>query len=452
MGAVAGLCFEFHLNAGAASLILLVTLAYHALSTGFGEAAILAIFAVSIVDFFFTDPLYSFTVSDPADVITIFCFLLTSLIVTRIEAQIRLARRHSESLYEVSQSLIALPAGATLGAEFLERVCSAFFCEAVALYDARLGRLSAAGAPHPALDRDTRLAYASCPESPKNGRGSITLCLRARGEVIGAMGFVGLPTPAVAPSIAALAATGLDRAAAFDLARAEALNAEAEVLRSAILDALAHEFKVPLATIMTAAGGLSVTGRLSPDQAELAGLIESESERLSEVTTRLLRLAKLDRDQVKPQAEPTGLAGLVEAVARRQRMLWPDREIIIGSAGVPTDAVADQELIRLVLTQLLDNACRYATPGSPIEIQTGYDGDTAFVTVENSGPAISPSERQHIFTRFFRGEQARQSSTGSGLGLYVGRKIAAAHSGTLELLETHSDRVIFRLTLPRYAE
>ena len=293
---------------------MLVTLAFHSLTTGFLEAVVLAFLAVGIVDFFFIDPLLSFTVSDPADAVALISFLLTSLIITRIQAKTRIERRNAESLYEVSKSLIALPSEETPGKEFLECICSAFGCEAVSIYDARLGITTSAGKQDPELDRETRERYISGLRAVHNKARIVTVCLEAQGKLNGAIGFSRLRSPEAAPSLAALAATGLDRAAAHRQARSQTLTAEAEVLRSAILDALGHEFKVPLATIMTAAGGLPSLGTLNERQTELADLIESEADRLSDVTTRLLRIARLDRDEVRPFMEAADLGGLTQTV------------------------------------------------------------------------------------------------------------------------------------------
>ena len=452
LSVIAALCFAAHLNSGATSLILLVTLAFHSLDTRFTEAAALALVAVGIIDFFFIEPLFTFTVTDPADAIALLSFLLTSLIVTRIQAQTRLQRTNAENLYRVSQTLVLLPPEETLGTQFLESVCTAFNCAAVSLYDGKLGRTTSVGAVSPALERETRLTFTAGVDATSGDSGIVTRCLRTRGENIGALGFSGLLSRDALPAILALTATGLDRASAFGKARTEALNAEAEVLRSAILDALAHEFKIPLSTVMTAAGGLSATGDLNEKQTELAGLIESESERLSDVTNRLLRLARLDRDEVRPQMEIADLGALTGTVVQRQRSIWPNRHVKAGEPALRMQVMVDSELIRLVLTQLIDNACRYSKTGSPIEVETGGAGDRVSVTVRNIGPAIPADEQERIFNRFYRGERARQSASGSGLGLYVARKIAVAHAGTLELIGTDSDYVVFRLTLPRHAE
>ena len=112
------------------------------------------------------------------------------------------------------------------------------------------------------------------------------------------MGFEGLSEPASeAGPLAALAATLLVRTRAFRSASHAIATAQTETYRSAILDALAHEFKNPLATILTAGGGLREAGPLGPEQQEMAEMVETEAARLGHRTSRLLRVARLDPNQ-----------------------------------------------------------------------------------------------------------------------------------------------------------
>ena len=100
--------------------------------------------------------------------------------------------------------------------------------------------------------------------------------------------------------------------------------------------------------------------------------------------------------------------------------------------------------------ELLDNACKYSLPGSEITVAVEPKGGMIFIRVTNSGSSILDSEQQRIFERFYRGEQARRFSAGSGLGLYVARKIAVAHGGQLDLdVEQLSEGVTFCLALPK---
>ncbi len=247
--------------------------------------------------------------------------------------------------------------------------------------------------------------------------------------------------------LTALAAAMLERARVFRDASHAAAGAQAEVFRGAILDALAHEFKTPLAAIVTAAGGLRETGGLRPEQLELAEMAETEASQLGLLTSRLLRIARLDQEEVRPQLELTDVADLVAQLAD-QYSRRTDREISLVKDIASADALADAELLRLALRQLLDNACKYSPAGSSIKVAVELQDKSVAVRVWNSGSLVPASERVRIFERFYRGSEARHLAPGSGLGLYVARKIAQAHGGRLELETDVGEGISFCLTLP----
>jgi two-component system sensor histidine kinase KdpD len=224
--------------------------------------------------------------------------------------------------------------------------------------------------------------------------------------------------------------------------------AQAELFRGAILDALAHEFKTPLATIVTAAGGLRELGPLSPEQMELADIVEAEASRLGLLTSRLLRTAQIDRDEVQPKLEFTDLAELVTAVVDQYARQWADRELSVRKEASATGVMADPELLQLALRQLLDNACKYSVPGSAVRVSIDSQDEWVAIRTSNSGSLIQASERSHIFERFYRGTEVRLTAPGSGLGLYVARKIVHAHGGSLILETTPCQDTAFRLALP----
>jgi two-component system sensor histidine kinase KdpD len=266
---------------------------------------------------------------------------------------------------------------------------------------------------------------------------------------VGAIGFEGLrDSKLTAPPLAALTAAHLERCHAFRAATNAAAHADAEMLRSAILDALAHEIKTPLAAILTAAGGIRATGAMQPEQAELTELIESEASRLADLTSRLLRMARLDKEEIKPRLETVSAVELVERTASRYANLWQDRRISVRAESGAADVRADPELILLALSQLLENACRYSQPDTVILIDLSTGANATEITVSNDGAPIPVSEHRRIFERFYRGSDARRSAPGSGLGLYVARKIAMAHGGDLSLVDAGPHTVAFRLTLP----
>jgi two-component system sensor histidine kinase KdpD len=334
----------------------------------------------------------------------------------------------------------------------LDPFVSVFELSAVCLFDAATLECHISGRSRGDLVAKTRNAFLLGEDAVYPEVGIVVRCLRAGNAVSGAIGFEGLRDPELtAPALAALAAAALQRARAFRSAAAAAANAQAEMLRSAILDGLAHEFKTPLATILTAAGGLRATGSMQPEQAELAEMIEVEASRLGDLTSRLLRLARLDREEVKPRLERIDAAELAELSAKRYAKIWPNRRIQFRTQGGNSAVRVDPELIGLALSQLLENACRYSEADSLVLIEFAEEDHMAAVTVWNYGPPIPANERDRIFERFYRGDAARTAVPGSGLGLFVARKIVLAHGGNLSLVDPGANgksRVGFQLTVP----
>src|SRR5262249_38870960 len=154
-----------------------------------------------------------------------------------------------------------------------------------------------------------------------------------------------------------------------------------EALRSAILDALAHEFKTPLATILTAAGGLRVPGTGENEQAELTDMIETEASRLGDLTTRLLRLARVDREEWRPRLETIDAVEIAQRAVRRYSRLRPERCIAYCGPPESSEVKVDPELIDLALSQVVENACRYAWPGTGIRIQLAPEDGQMAITV-----------------------------------------------------------------------
>jgi len=446
------------LDLATASPLYLLAVVSQSLTGDFVSSAVVSVLAVGCLDFFFVKPLFSFAVSGSLNVVALMSFLVTSLVITRLVSRIRTEARVSElqkdridRLYHLAQQLLALEPEMAVGERLLQPFAGVFGTRAVCIFDADRAELHSLGRSRSQLPERTRAAYFQEQDSDDPVSHVSLRCLRVGGKTTGAMGFEGLEDPELtAGPLISLAAASQERTRAFQRASESAAAARTEVYRSAILDALAHEFKTPLATILAAAGGIRETGSLRAEQLEMTETVESECARLGSLTSRLLRVARLDREEVRPQMELTDICGVVADVVDQYKRLPSDRRITSTRQGEAVEALADAELLRLALNQLLDNACKYSLPGSEITVATETQSDLVFVRVANSGSSIPAGEQQRIFERFYRGEEARRFTSGSGLGLYVARKIALAHGGQLDLdIDRLNEGVTFYLALPR---
>jgi len=441
VGAVTVICYWLRLGLTVTAFLYLIIVVLQSLIGDFLSSAVVSIIADLCLNFFFAAPLFSFRVSDSSDSWALVAFLITGLVITRLTTKVRremqtseLHRREVKLLYELSKRLFALDPREEMLTKSVALFRTVFGLQAVCLYDGMDAELYSDGDSHAGLAERTRAAYISRQDSDDAVSGVFVRALQAAGNTTGAIGFDGLrDAELIAGPLAELAGAVLERARVFrDASHADAA-AQAEVFRGAVLDALAHEFKTPLATIVTAAGGLRETGGLRPEQLELAETAEAEASKLGRLTSRLLRIARLDREEVKPQLELTDVAELVAHLADEYAERWSDRKLSVTKAVTSAEAFADPELLQLALRQLLDNACRYSCAGSAIKIGIELKDEYVAVRIWNQGRPIATSERARVFERFYRGPETRQVVPGSGLGLYVARKIAQAHSGSVEL-------------------
>jgi two-component system sensor histidine kinase KdpD len=449
--------YRLHLNAAVTSCAYLVAIVLNCLDGAVKTAGALSLAAVGCLDFFFIEPRFSFTMDDPMDYAALVAFLTVSMVTTRLASRVRdgaaaAKRDHGnlQRLYDLAQQLLMLDPLRTDHSKILDTLRSMVQLRAAAIFDAGNAQIYCAGDGGVLGDR-TRDAYIMSKDINDPESGIAIRCFRSGGKATGAIGFLGLDDmDGLAGPVAALVSATLQRGQASREAANATAEARMETLRSAILDALAHEFKTPLAAILTAAGGLREIGRLGPEESELAEIVETEAERLTRLSSRLLRLARLDVEEVRPRLEPADIVHLVNGMVARYARRSPDREFPVVITEQPPEVAADPELLQLALSQLLDNACKYSPRDSPVRITVEPAGRFVHVTVWNCGDPISPTECRLIFDRFYRGSEGRLLASGSGLGLYVARKIALAHGGSLELdpSAASGSGVAFRLSVP----
>jgi signal transduction histidine kinase len=180
---------------------------------------------------------------------------------------------------------------------------------------------------------------------------------------------------------------------------------------------------------------------------------QADLQRLRALATELLDLSRLDAG-VELRDEPVELGEVARAVAAEFALQAAagGYSIAIAAQRGPCWGRGDPGAVARIARILIDNALRYSPPGSTIAIAAGHDGDHAQLAVSDTGPGVAPEDRELIFERFRRGAHASNAS-GFGLGLAIGRELAARQLGSLTLDATYEDgaRLVLALQvdLPR---
>jgi signal transduction histidine kinase len=239
---------------------------------------------------------------------------------------------------------------------------------------------------------------------------------------------------------------------------AQARQAEATAQRSVsalrqFLSDAAHELRTPLTSMQNLAETLVLNPELELAHRErLATNLVRETSRAAQLVSDMLQLTRIEQGlalNLQP-IDATKLTALAAREVDRTRLLAPELSVHLHADTVtpPGAVLADQTRIAQVLTNLLDNARRHTPEGGMIELTLSYTTATAHLTVRDSGPGVPEADRERIFERLVRLDDARaRDAGGAGLGLAIARSLARAHHGDLRYLSSESGAA-FRLSLP----
>ena len=210
----------------------------------------------------------------------------------------------------------------------------------------------------------------------------------------------------------------------------------------------AHELRTPLA-IMRGELELLATEHLPEELLGAVGNILGEAERLSQIVESLITLGQMDSVAGKRAHLAVDLHALAAETIDHIRLLAVEKDITIEApTGAHAMAAGDRDRLKQVLVNLLDNAIKYTPAGGRITVDVEEAGDSAVLTVKDSGVGIAADSLPLIFDRFFR-VTADRGEVGAGLGLAIVKSICAAHGGAVSAESTAGDGSIFKVTLPQ---
>jgi len=456
VAAITFCAYNLHLNLPTSSSLYLLLVVVVALRTGFWEATITSVVAMGCLDFFIIPPLFTLNVDDPQNWIALATFETAALIVSRLSVRAKnqaLAearqRRIVEKLYNLSRRILFLDRGHTLGPGIVLLIREVVNADVVALFDAVEARVDSTESCTREIEELARATYLKDRITEVAHPHRWARVLRLGTTSLGALVLQGEDLDSLTvDAVASLTAIALERIRSFDReSRAEAAR-QSEQLRAAVLDGLAHAFKTPLTAIRVASSGLLETSSLTEGDAALVTLIDNESERLNQLATRLLQMARMDAREMRVQHEDFGLAGLLmEVVSDCQEQLRGHNVEILADAGLRVRG--DRDMLATAILQFVDNAAKYSTPASAIHISATESDGEVIVSVHNYGSVISPAERERIFERFYRSAEARHGASGTGLGLSIVKKTAEAHHGRTWVVSEDGKGTTFFLAVPQ---
>ena len=456
VGVLTWAAFRLHLNLSTATSLHLLLVLVIALQWGFWEASLTSLFSVVCLDYFFTQPLFALYMSDAHDWVAMGTFETVALLVSRLSnlmrrhaAEAEMQRERMAKLYELSQSVLLLDQQQPAAAQMGLLVRNALSLEFVALWDAGTGEAYLSGCDD-GVREEVRATYAARAEGDDPATGYSRRLLRTGERLIGAMlvRSDSLDSRSM-DAVASLTALAIERSRSFAAQSSAEAARQSEQLRAAVLDGLAHAFKTPLTTILASSSGLIEMATLGHTEQELVTLIETEAHHLNTLTARLLTTAKLDSSRIRLRKEAVNLVGLLQKIVLS---CIEENEAVEISLDVPEHrsvVQADANLLRMALYHLVDNATKYAKPGSRITVKLRTSGHSVTIAVKNAGSFIPLEERERIFQRFYRSPRTASHVAGSGIGLAVAKRVVEAHHGNIWAESDEQEGTTFSLMLPR---
>jgi two-component system sensor histidine kinase KdpD len=461
IAAVAGVTYAGYsllsVNATTASFGYLLVVLGTASTWGFVEAFVASIAATLTLNFFFFEPVLTLTIQDPKNWVALFSFLITALVASRLSdkakhtAQEAMEReRDVERLYTFSRSILLIENTPSFPKELAHRLADTFALAAVVLYDRRRDEIYRAGPMEfEGMDQQLREAALNGTAFADPEKSRVITAIRLGSEPIGSLAIQAAAMPdSVLQGIGNLVAIGLERARAQDLAHQIEASRQTEELRTVLIDAMAHEFKTPLTSIMAATTSLlDNPGQPEESRAQLIKIADEEARRLRELIDNTLEMARLDSSNIQVHEEASNLGEIVREAINELRGEIDDRPVEVQNHGPVPPLSVDRRLVKLALKQLADNALKYSEPSSAIHIQIRALDAGVEVDVTNRGEPIPAHELNRIFDRFYRSPSVLHRIPGSGLGLSIAHRIAQAHGGDITAT-SHDGNTTFRMTLP----
>lgn len=419
------------------AMSLMVVVVATALTGGIAAAVVSALVSALLLNYLFTPPLYTLTIAEPENAVTIALFVAVGIAVATVvdtaarrTAQARAARAEADALMVLAHSLLT-SSDDTDG--LLSSACRLFNASGAAVV-----RRDEAGAEE---------VVASCGTPPVSvERADMAAAIDDRNTLVLAGATLPASERGLLNAYAAYAKVMEERRVATGAELERLRLTELDRTRTALLAAVSHDLRNPLAAMKVSVDSLRSTDvTWSPeDEDELLATIEESTDRLTALVTNLLDMSRISTGSVRVVLRDVGLADAV----RTSIAPLPGGERIEVDVDPELLVLADAGLLDRVLANICENALKYTPVDARVRIDAAADGEGVVVRIADSGPGVADQDRDRLFAPFQRFGDVPQQD-GVGLGLAVAHGLTEAMSGTIATEETPGGGLTFVLELKR---
>lgn len=462
------IAWPLHSLLGEASVLMLYMLGVFLVASRFGRGAsmVASLLSAPVFAFYFASPIFSFAIRDIENIVGLVVMIvvanLTSNLLDQYKLQAELARlreNRSNALYRLSEALADASSREAVAAVAVEHIFLEFSACSVLLFydlDKRIKFPQQPSHRHSLRGHELReILNASASENLNKQlvhQHALSFANNQQALLVMKLTSAVLEDAAVKSffdTFLTLIQQSLERLSLAEQAQEASVRVKTETLRNALLSAISHDLRTPLTRINGAALTLLEAGA-SLDQEEgqeLATVIIEESQRMSDLTSKILNMARLTSGEIVLHQDWNAIEEIVGSALMRMDSNLKDRPVrTLISEQIPL-VWLDAVLMEQVLVNVIENVVKYTPPGSPVDISAHVSGAFIELSVTDYGPGIPEGMEDKLFEKFFR-LAAESCQSGVGLGLALSRTIIRAHGGDIKAINAAGKGLALIISLP----
>ncbi len=460
-------------------MLYLLAVVLSAVLIGRGPSILASLIGVLAFDFFFIDPLYTFTVNDTQYLLTFIGLLAVGLIISHSAAKLRdqivilnQKERQSQIINSLSRELSAATTLDQVMQTVIRHISIMFKRESVILLpDDEYLTVSESTQGFELDEPELAVATWVYKNGKEAGRGTKTLSaalihyyplITAR-EIVGVLGTK--PEEDEGPlssdkrnlmqGVVNLAAIAIGRSVSIEKAAQVEMLKETEKLQTAFLNSISQELHTPLKVIAQALFTLlglvennQVQSGFDDQKKELLESAIHQTARMNHLIENLLDMTRLEAGAVKLEKVSIKIVDLVQSVGSKMSHILENHQLIYDIEDPKIKGLVDQKLLEQVIENILDNAGMYSPAGSVINVSIGSNQNEIEVSVRDQGIGIPTADLNRIFDKFYR-VQKEKNIAGSGLGLSISKRIIEAHGGYIWAMNNSDQGATIKFVLPK---